>query len=132
MRVDVLTLFPEAFAGPLDVSIIRRARDASLLDLHLHDIRDYATDRHRSVDDYPFGGGQGMVLRVDVLVRALEAVSELDDSPPRVVYLTPQGRTLDDATARRLATCPALSSSAAATRESMSASSKGGWRRKSR
>ena len=68
MRVDVLTLFPEAFeGGPLDVSIIKRAREDCLLDLQVHNIRDHATDRHRSVDDTPFGGGQGMVMRVDVL-----------------------------------------------------------------
>lgn len=59
MRIDVLTLFPEAFQGPLDVSIIKRAREDGLLDLQVHNIREHATDRHKSVDDYPFGGGQG-------------------------------------------------------------------------
>lgn len=108
MRVDVLTLFPAAFAGPLDVSIVARARAAGLLDLHVHDIRDHAFDRHRSVDDYPFGGGQGMVMRVDVLVAALEHVSRLDPLQPRVVYLTPQGRRLDDRLVRELAASPRL------------------------
>jgi tRNA (guanine37-N1)-methyltransferase len=108
MRVDVLTLFPAAFTGPLDVSIIGRARATGLLDLHLHDIRGHATDRHRSVDDYPFGGGQGMVMRVDVLAAALEHVASLATEAPRVVYLTPQGRRLDDRLVRDLAASPRL------------------------
>ncbi|HML96896.1 MAG TPA: tRNA (guanosine(37)-N1)-methyltransferase TrmD [Tepidiformaceae bacterium] len=103
MRIDVLTLFPEAFRGPLDVSIIKRAREDGLLDLHIHDIREHATDRHRSVDDYPFGGGQGMVMRVDVLDRALQFVQGLDGPPGLVVYLTPQGELLSDRLVRELA-----------------------------
>jgi tRNA (guanine37-N1)-methyltransferase len=108
LRVDVLTLFPAAFAGPLDVSIIGRARETGLLDLHLHDIRVHATDRHRSVDDYPFGGGQGMVLRVDVLDRALEHVRADGAEPGHVVYLSPQGQRLDDRLVRELAAEPRL------------------------
>jgi tRNA (guanine37-N1)-methyltransferase len=107
MRVDILTLFPEAFAGPLDVSMIGRAREAGLLDLHLHNVRDWGTGRHRSVDDYPFGGGQGMVMRVDVLDEALMQVQALD-SPGMVVYLSPQGRLLDDRLVRELAFEPRL------------------------
>ncbi|MBE7518072.1 MAG: tRNA (guanosine(37)-N1)-methyltransferase TrmD [Thermoflexaceae bacterium] len=103
MRVDVLTLFPEAFAGPLDVSIIKRAREDGLLDLQVHDIREHAADRHRSVDDYPFGGGQGMVMRVDVLDRALEHVRSLDREQGLVVLLTPAGERLSDAAVRELA-----------------------------
>ncbi|HET7738269.1 MAG TPA: tRNA (guanosine(37)-N1)-methyltransferase TrmD [Tepidiformaceae bacterium] len=103
MRVDVLTLFPEAFAGPLDVSILRRAREAGLLDLHLHDIRDFGAGPHRSVDDYPFGGGQGMVLRVDVLDAALRATVAESEATPYVIYLTPQGERLDDRMVRELA-----------------------------
>jgi tRNA (guanine37-N1)-methyltransferase len=103
VRVDVLTLFPEAFRGPLDVSIVRRAREAGLLDLHLHDIREYATDRHRTVDDYPFGGGQGMVMRVDVLDGALEAVQRKAEPRGYVVYLSPQGELLNDRLVRELA-----------------------------
>ena len=103
MRVDVLTLFPEAFAGPLDVSIVRRAREAGLLDLHLHDIREHATDRHRTVDDQPFGGGHGMVMKVDVLDRALAAAQATTEPPGYVVYLSPQGERLDDALVRDLA-----------------------------
>src|ERR671926_225707 len=95
LRVDVLTLFPAAFAGPLDVSIVQRARDDGLFELHLHDIREHALDRHRTVDDYPFGGGQGMVMKVDVLDRALEHVQSLADAPGYVVYLSPQGERLD-------------------------------------
>jgi len=103
MRVDVLTLFPPAFNGPLDVSIIKRARDAGLLDLHVHDIREHATDRHRSVDDYPFGGGQGMVLRVDVLDAALQHVRAQAESAGYVIYLSPQGERLHDRLVRELA-----------------------------
>ncbi len=108
LRVDVLTLFPEAFAGPLDVSIIKRARDDGLLHFETHDIRQHTTDRHRSVDDYPFGGGQGMVLRVDVLDRALEHVRARAPEPGLVVYLTPQGERLDDRIVRELAREPRL------------------------
>jgi tRNA (guanine37-N1)-methyltransferase len=108
MRVDVLTLFPAAFQGPLDVSILRRAREAGLLDLHIADIRDYATDRHRTVDDYPFGGGQGMVMRVDVLDAALSAVQSDTEPPGLVVYLSPQGERLTDTLVRELAAAPRL------------------------
>ena len=103
MRVDVLTLFPEAFAGPLDVSVIKRAREDGLLDLRIHDVREHATDRHRSVDDYPFGGGQGMVMRVDVLDVALQHVQSLDGSPGLVIYMSPAGERLTDAIVRELA-----------------------------
>src|SRR4029078_1094257 len=104
MRIDVLTLFPEAFAGPLDVSIIKRAREDGLLDILLHHVRAFATDKHRSVDDYPFGGGQGMVMRVDVLDRALSDVQARDPGGPGVVvYMSPQGERLDDSLARELA-----------------------------
>lgn len=108
MRFDVLTLFPEAFVGPLDVSIIKRAREDGLMSLHLHNIRDHATDRHKSVDDYPFGGGQGMVMRVDVLDRALEHVRSLDAEPGLVVYMSPAGEVLNDGLVRELATHPRL------------------------
>jgi len=105
MRVDVLTLFPEAFTGgPLAVSIIKRAQEDGLLTLETHDIRSHATDKHRSVDDYPFGGGHGMVMRVDVLDRALEHVQGLAGTPGLVVYLSPQGEVLSDAVVRELAT----------------------------
>ncbi len=108
MRVDVLTLFPEAFRGPLDVSIIKRAREDGLLDLQLHNIREHATDRHKTVDDYPFGGGHGMVMRVDILDRALEHVRALDASPGLVVYLSPAGEVLTDSLVRELAGQPRL------------------------
>jgi tRNA (guanine37-N1)-methyltransferase len=104
MRIDVLTLFPQAFeGGPLDVSIIKRAREDGLLELFTHDIREHAQDRHRSVDDYPFGGGQGMVMRVDVLDRALDHVQELSQPRGLVVFLSPQGEVLNDALVRELA-----------------------------
>ena len=108
MRVDVLTLFPEAFSGPLDVSIIKRARDGGLLDLHLHYIREHATDRHRTVDDHPFGGGHGMVMKVDVLDAALQAAQAEAQPPGHVIYLSPQGELLHDALVRELAAYPRL------------------------
>ncbi|MEP7215180.1 MAG: tRNA (guanosine(37)-N1)-methyltransferase TrmD [Anaerolineaceae bacterium] len=104
MRFDVLTLFPGAFVGPLDVSIIKRAREDGLMQLAIHDIRDHATGKHRPVDDYPFGGGQGMVMRVDVLDAALQHVQSLADPPGYVVFMSPQGVRLTDAIVRDLAT----------------------------
>jgi tRNA (guanine37-N1)-methyltransferase len=89
LRIDILTLFPEMFRGPFDESIVRRARDAGALDLRLVNIRDFATDRHRTVDDAPYGGGPGMVMKPGPLFAAVEAVR---DPYSRVVLLTPQGR----------------------------------------
>ena len=108
MRFDVLTLFPAAFVGPLDVSIIKRAREDGLMELAIHDIREHATGKHRPVDDYPFGGGQGMVMRVDVLDAALLHVQTLAEPPGFVVYLSPQGIRLTDAIVRELAKRPRL------------------------
>lgn len=97
MRFDILTLFPSMFAGPLDESIMRRARDAGLIEVVLHDLRDWATDKHRTVDDYPFGGGAGMVMKPEPLFAAVEAVQPLVEPRATVVLLTPQGRRLDRA-----------------------------------
>ncbi|MBH76792.1 MAG: tRNA (guanosine(37)-N1)-methyltransferase TrmD [Dehalococcoidia bacterium] len=108
MRVDVLTLFPEAFTGPLDVSIIKRARESGLIDLFFHDIREHASDRHRTVDDQPFGGGHGMVMKVDVLDAALQATQSAAEQPGYVIYLSPQGELLNDALVRELAVLPRL------------------------
>ncbi|NDJ62006.1 MAG: tRNA (guanosine(37)-N1)-methyltransferase TrmD [Chloroflexi bacterium] len=92
MRVDILTLFPEMFTGPMTESMLWKARDRHLLDLRLHQIRDYTVDKHRIVDDTPYGGGGGMIMKADVLLRAVEAL--LSDAPPEtpVILTTPQGR----------------------------------------
>ena len=100
MKIDVLTLFPAMFAGPLDESIIKRAREAGLLDLSIHQLRDYAHDRHRTVDDRPFGGGPGMLLKPEPI---FEAVESLASDQARVVLLSPSGRTFNQATAQELA-----------------------------
>lgn len=108
MRIDILTLFPDAFTGPLDVSILRRAQAAGLFSLHYHNIRDHAPGPHHQVDDYPFGGGQGMVLRADILERAWTAMANEDPEPPHTIYLSPAGQKLSDTLARELATYPRL------------------------
>jgi tRNA (guanine37-N1)-methyltransferase len=100
MKIAVLTLFPGMFAGPLDESIVKRAREAGLLELTLHNLRDYAHDRHRTVDDRPFGGGPGMLLKPEPL---FEAVEKLARETTRVVLLSPAGRTFNQAIARELA-----------------------------
>lgn len=100
MKIDVLTLFPAMFAGPLDESIIKRARQAGLLHLQLHNLRDYAHDRHKTVDDRPFGGGPGMLLKPEPLFEAVEALA--GDST-RVILFSPSGRTFNQAIARELA-----------------------------
>src|SRR5436190_4713316 len=100
MKIDVLTLFPAMFAGPLDESIVKRARQTGLLDLHIHNLRDYAHDRHRTVDDRPFGGGPGMLLKPEPI---FEAVENLAGEETRVILLSPSGRTFNQAIARELA-----------------------------
>jgi tRNA (guanine37-N1)-methyltransferase len=100
MKIAVLTLFPGMFAGPLDESIVKRAREAGLLELTLHNLRDYAHDRHRTVDDRPFGGGPGMLLKPEPL---FEAVEKLARETTRVILLSPSGRAFNQAIARELA-----------------------------
>jgi tRNA (guanine37-N1)-methyltransferase len=100
MKVDVLTLFPEMFAGPLDVSIVKRARSAGLLDLRVHNLRDWTHDRHKTVDDKPFGGGPGMVLKPEPL---FEAVESLAGDKTRVLLLSPAGPVFNQGRARELA-----------------------------
>jgi tRNA (guanine37-N1)-methyltransferase len=101
VKIDVLTLFPGMFAGPLDESIIKRAREAKLLDLQLHQLRDWTHDRHKTVDDRPFGGGPGMLLKPEPI---FEAVASLKREKTRVVLLSPAGRKFDQSIARELAT----------------------------
>jgi len=125
MRLDVLTIFPGWFDGPLSTSLLGRAIADGVLDVRVHDLRDWATDRHRSVDDAPYGGGAGMVMRADVWIDASEAVwNDLDaevtrgragrgqvpteafaagGTRPRTVLLTPRGRPLTQALAAELA-----------------------------
>ena len=100
MKIDVLTLFPAMFAGPLDESIIKRAREAGLLDLTIHNLRDYAHDRHKTVDDRPFGGGPGMLLKPEPI---FEAVETLAGDNARVILLSPAGRPFNQAIAAELA-----------------------------
>jgi len=100
MKIDVLTLFPAMFAGPLDESIVKRARAEGLLDLAIHNLRDYAHDRHRTVDDKPFGGGPGMLLKPEPI---FEAVEKLSREKTRLILLTPAGRKFNHSIARELA-----------------------------
>jgi tRNA (guanine37-N1)-methyltransferase len=105
MRIDVLTLFPEMFSGPMDASIIQRARQNGLLDLRVHNLRDYTHDNYKTVDDRPFGGGPGMVLKCEPLFEALEALA---GAQTRVLLLSPAGRPFRQSVARELAAGPAL------------------------
>src|SRR6202789_1003899 len=101
MKIDVLTLFPAMFAGPLDESIIMRARKAGLLELKIHNLRDWTHDRHKTVDDRPFGGGPGMLLKPEPIFEAVESVRRPET---KVILLSPSGRKFDQAIARQLAT----------------------------
>jgi tRNA (guanine37-N1)-methyltransferase len=99
MKIDVLTLFPAMFAGPLDESIIKRARKKGLLDLNVHDLRQWTHDRHRTVDDRPFGGGPGMLMKPEPI---FEAVESLRRPATKVILLSPGGRKFDQQIAREL------------------------------
>jgi len=103
MRIDVLTLFPEMFSGVLGESIIRRACAEGRVEIHLTNIRDYAEDKHRSVDDRPYGGGAGMVMMCGPVFAAVEDVRRAGPPVDEVILLTPQGRCFNQALARELA-----------------------------
>lgn len=103
MRFDVLTLFPEIFAAYVGQSLLKRAIDGGLVEVVFHNLRDWAEGRHRKVDDRPFGGGPGMVLKVDPVVECVEAVRRDAPTPGHLVMLTPQGRRLSQAVVEELA-----------------------------
>lgn len=108
MRVDVITIFP-AYLAPLELSLVGRARQSGVLDLRVHDLREWTTDRHRTVDDTPYGGGAGMVMKPDVWGAALDAVIPPEVSPaPRLIVPTPTGEVFDQAVAAELAAEPWL------------------------
>ena len=111
MRFDLITIFPEFFAGPLDYGIVRRAREAQLIETHVHDLRSFTHDRHRTVDDRPFGGGEGMVMKPEPLFEAVESLlppnpdSNLENMNAKtaIVLLSAAGKLFRQATARRFA-----------------------------
>ena len=105
MRFHVLTLFPGMFSGAMDESLIGRARANGLINLAVHDLRDYALDRHRTADDYQYGGGPGMVMKPEPLFRAVESLRADGElaAPAPVILLTPQGRRFDQRAAQELA-----------------------------
>jgi tRNA (guanine37-N1)-methyltransferase len=106
MQFEIITIFPEFFAGPLDYGIVRRAREARLVDVRVHDLRTFSHDRHRTVDDRPFGGGEGMVLKPEPLFEAVESLTGAESvANPRtaVVLLSASGKLFRQDTARRFA-----------------------------
>lgn len=108
MRFDVLTLFPEIFTGYLGESLLNKAIDRQLVEAHVHNLRDWANDKHNRVDDRPFGGGPGMVIRVQPVVEAIEQIQPLGNKPGRLILLSPQGRTLNQPLVEELAQEPRL------------------------
>ncbi|MSQ30120.1 MAG: tRNA (guanosine(37)-N1)-methyltransferase TrmD [Dehalococcoidia bacterium] len=108
MRFDVVTIFPAMFASPLEQSILARARAAGLIEVQTHDLRTWAHDRHRTVDDTPFGGGAGMVMKPDPIFEAIEAIQPLTPQRATVVLMSPLGRPLDRALVDELAALPRL------------------------
>ncbi|MGD0668069.1 MAG: tRNA (guanosine(37)-N1)-methyltransferase TrmD [Bryobacteraceae bacterium] len=102
MTFHVLTIFPEFFEGPFAHGVVKRARDAGLLDIRIYDLRDYAFDRHKTVDDRPFGGGEGMVLKPEPIFLAVESIWPQRGPGQKVILLSAQGRLFDQGAANRL------------------------------
>ncbi len=107
IRFDILTVFPEMFTSPCGCSLLKKALDKGLIDIHLHDIRSHAEDKHRMTDDAPYGGGGGMVMKVEPIDRALRSVTLTHEDIP-VILLTPQGERFCQKTAEDLAGYPQL------------------------
>jgi tRNA (guanine37-N1)-methyltransferase len=112
MRFDIFTLFPDYFTAPFGDSILNRGRQSGVLELNLHDIRNWAHDKHRTCDDYPYGGGAGMVLKAEPVAAAMEEVlrykSREEDPPCPVILMSPQGRTFTHEVAQELAGKPRI------------------------
>lgn len=108
MKIDVLTLFPEMLTGALEASIIKRAREAGVVEIALHNFRDWTTDKHHTVDDSPFGGGPGMVLKPEPVFAAVDAIRAGQEAPAPLVYLSPKGERFTQDTAYELAAMPSL------------------------
>jgi tRNA (guanine37-N1)-methyltransferase len=103
MRIDIITIHPQLLSGPLDHSILKRAQDKGLVEIHIHDLRQWSEDKHNRVDDYQFGGGAGMVMRIEPIfncIAALKAERDYDE----VIYMTPDGPTFAQPTANHLST----------------------------
>ncbi len=94
MRIDIITIFPEMFEGPFSHSIIKRAKDKELVKIHLHQLRDYSTDKHRKVDDYAFSGGAGMVMMIEPVVACIESLQKERDYD-EIIYTSPDGELFD-------------------------------------
>lgn len=107
MKIDILTLFPEMFEGPFSHSILRRAIQKDLLNIGIHHIRKWASDKHRTVDDYPYGGGAGMVMMAGPIVSCMESL-QAATTYDEVIYLSPDGELLDQPLANRLSLCKNL------------------------
>ena len=103
MRFDIVTLFPDMFPGYLSQSLLNKAIEGGLVDIHVHNLRDWSTDKHNKIDDRPYGGGPGMILSVEPVIRCVEAVQKMTDDPGQVIVMTPQGERLCQPTVERLA-----------------------------
>ena len=103
MRIDIITIFPEIFTGPFDNSIIKRAGEKGMVEIHLHDLRHYTKNKHRSIDDYAFGGGAGMVMMIEPIARCIEELQS-QRTYNEIIYLTPDGELLTQPVANRLST----------------------------
>ena len=117
MRLDILTLFPSMFQGPLTESILERAQEKKLLEIHLHDLRAFGKGQYKQIDDSPYGGGAGMVMRPDVIIPAIETISQINEpktknqklkTHPHRIYLSPAGRRLTQSRVEQLAKKPWL------------------------
>ncbi len=104
MRIDILTLFPGIFQGPFSESIIKRAMEKGAVEIFLHDIRDYSTDKHRRVDDYPFGGEAGMVMQIDPIARVIDKLKS-ERTYDHVIYMSPDGHKFNQKEANSLSLC---------------------------
>jgi tRNA (guanine37-N1)-methyltransferase len=102
MKIDIITLFPKMFSGPFDESIVKRAVDNKFVDITIHNLRKWTKDKHKTVDDRPFGGGKGMILRVDVVDRAISNFKFPISKKKRIILLSPQGKVFDQQKAREL------------------------------
>lgn len=103
MRIDIITIFPEIFKGPFDHSIIKRAEDKKIAEIKIHNLRDYSTGRHKNVDNYPFGGGAGMVMMIEPIAKCLEALKK-ERTYDEVIYTSPDGELLNQKTSNHLST----------------------------